>query len=157
MFIHPFCDFLNTYDLAYLLYQLLLSRSYLIASYCIKTIEFIKKHFTSQPLLFIFPDYFLKYVYSNSFSISSRPFIHRSQNFLSVIVLLFSFLSLYSIQTLVHAYNYLLSCKYPQLLNPFLLALYSFDKITMYKSKKLPFSTSTLNSSELERRLHNME
>lgn len=141
MFIHPFCDFLNTHDLASLLSQLLLSRQYLIASYRIKTTEFINKHFTSQPLLFIFPAYFLKYVYWNSSSISSRPFTHRSWNLLSVIVLLLSsFLSLYSIQTLVHDYSHLFSCKYPLLLHPFLLPLYSFGKITVYKSKQLLFS-----------------
>lgn len=114
MFIHPFCNFLNTHDLASLLSQLLLSRPYLIASYRIKTTEFINKHFTSQPLLFIFPAHFLKYVYWNSSSISSRPFTHRSQNLLPVIVLLLSsFLSLYSVQTLVHDYSHLFSCKYP--------------------------------------------
>lgn len=139
MFIHPFCDFLITHDLACLLSQSLLSRSYLIASYCIKTTEFINKHFTSQLLLFIFPAHFLKYVYWNSSSISLRPFIHRSQNFLSVIVLLSSFLSLSSIQTSLHDYSHLFSCKYPLLLHSFLLSLYSFGKITVYKSKQLPF------------------
>lgn len=47
-----------------------------------KTTEFINKHFTFQPWSFILTAHFLKYIYWNSSSISSRPFIHRSQDFL---------------------------------------------------------------------------
>lgn len=64
--------------------------SYSFLSHKNNRTHFLKKHFTSQPLLLISPTHFLKYVDWNSSSISSRPFIHRSQNFLSVIVLVLS-------------------------------------------------------------------
>lgn len=52
-------------------------------------------HFNFWTLTFILLAHLLKYVYCNSSFISSRPFIHRSQNFLLIILLLSSLISLH--------------------------------------------------------------
>ena len=89
-------------------------------------------HFNFWTLTFILLAHFLKYVYCNSSFISSRPFIHRSQNFLLIILLLSSLISLhctrvYGLFTFLPSFSLPLSFIFP----PFLSSSFWYSSLPL--------------------------